>query len=147
MSAGVRSSNGTPLGLITTQPCSREIPCYGTTQADYFYNVIPVTAPLTREEIETDYERNTGMAIVRRFADLDASHMPAVLVNGHGPFTWGKSATKAAFNAVVLEEVARMAWMTVTLNPDAQGLPKAHMDRHFFRKHGPGATYGQGGSD
>ncbi len=121
----------------------REIPCFGTTQADYFYDVIPVTEPLTAAEIENDYERNTGHAIVRRLAGREAGEMPGILVNGHGPFTWGASAAKAAFHAVILEEVARLAWMTLTLNPGAQGLPKVHMDRHFFRKHGPGATYGQ----
>jgi L-ribulose-5-phosphate 4-epimerase len=121
----------------------REIPCFGTTHADYFYGSIPVTAPLTNAEIEGEYEANTGEAIVRRFAGLDPLTIPAVLVRGHAPFCWGKSPSEAAHNAAILEEIAQMALLTVNLNPDAAPLPQALLDRHFLRKHGPGATYGQ----
>jgi len=121
----------------------REIPCFGTTQADYWHGSVPVTAPLTAQEIEEAYEENTGHAIVRRFEGINAGDLPGVLVNGHGPFTWGVSVTKAAFHAVILEELARMAFRTVTLNAEAGPLPKYHMDKHYLRKHGPGASYGQ----
>jgi L-ribulose-5-phosphate 4-epimerase len=121
----------------------REIPCLGTTHADYFYGAIPVTDPLTDPEVAGDYELNTGVAIVRRFKDIDPLHMPAVLVANHGPFAWGKTAAEAAHNAVVLEEVAFMALQTYMLEP-APWMAQNLLDRHFFRKHGPGATYGQG---
>jgi L-ribulose-5-phosphate 4-epimerase len=121
----------------------REIPCFGTTHADYFHGSIPVTAELTREEIEGEYEANTGHAIVRRFRDLEAAEMPACLVAGHAPFTWGKSVAEAAHNAVVLEEVARMALETRAVNPDARPISQALLDKHFYRKHGASATYGQ----
>ena len=121
----------------------REIPCFGTTHADYFYGPVPVTALLTDEEIRDDYEVNTGHAIVRRFEGIDPVSMPGVLVAGHAPFAWGKNVSDAAHNAVLLEEVARMAFETVTLNPDAQPVAQALLDKHFLRKHGPGAYYGQ----
>lgn len=121
----------------------REIPCFGTTHADYFYGPVPVTPPLTREEIDTAYEANTGHAIVRRFSGLDAMAVPAVLVAGHAPFVWGKSAAEAAYHAVVLEEVARMALKTVTVNPDAKPVAQALLDKHYLRKHGAAAYYGQ----
>ena len=121
----------------------REIPCFGTTHADYFYGSIPVTAAMDRAEIESAYEENTGGAIVKRFRDLDAAQMPAVLVAGHGPFCWGESALKAAQNAVLLEEVAKLAYRTVTLNAAAPAISSALLDKHFLRKHGPGAYYGQ----
>ncbi|MCW5982955.1 MAG: L-ribulose-5-phosphate 4-epimerase AraD [Bryobacteraceae bacterium] len=119
------------------------IPCLGTTHADYFYGTIPVTEPLTDEEIESGYELSTGRAIVRLFVDIDPAQMPAVLVSGHGPFTWGGSAAKAAFNAVILEEVARIAQLTIGLDAKAAPLSRAQLDKHFLRKHGPGAYYGQ----
>jgi L-ribulose-5-phosphate 4-epimerase len=122
---------------------SREIPCLGTTHADYFHGPVPVTPPLEAGEIEGDYEANTGHAIVRRFADLDSSRFPAVLVSGHAPFCWGPTPAKAAHTAVVLEEIARMAYYTVTLNDAAQPISPALHDRHFLRKHGPGRYYGQ----
>jgi len=121
----------------------REIPCLGTTHADCFRGPIPVTAPLSPEEIETDYELNTGRAIVKRFAGLDPMETQAALVAGHGPFCWGGSASQAAHNAVILEEIARIAYWTVTLDPAAAPLPSTLLDKHFFRKHGRGAYYGQ----
>jgi len=121
----------------------RELPCLGTTHADYFYGPVPLTQPLTPEEVREAYEKNTGLAIVRRFAAIDPEAVPGVLVYGHGPFTWGKSATEAAFHAVILEELARIAWLTLALNPAAKPLPQAQLEKHYLRKHGPGAYYGQ----
>jgi L-ribulose-5-phosphate 4-epimerase len=121
----------------------REIPCYGTTHADYFYGPVPVTSRLTAREIRADYETNTGLVIVRRFAVLDPMQVPAVLVAGHAPFCWGADAAEAAHTAVVLEEVARLALQTLGVNPKAAPISQAMLDKHFFRKHGPGATYGQ----
>jgi L-ribulose-5-phosphate 4-epimerase len=121
----------------------REIPCFGTTHADYFYGSVPVTDSLTDEEIRGEYEINTGHAIVRRFAKTDPLSMPAILVAGHGPFTWGGNVSDAAHNAVLLEEMAQMSFQTLMLNPSAQPISQALLDRHFLRKHGPGAYYGQ----
>ena len=120
-----------------------EIPCFGTTHADYFHGPVPVTAPMQTHEIENDYERNTGNVIARRFADLDPSRFPSVLVSGHGPFSWGPSAGEAAHTAVLLEEIARIALHTVSLNPDASPISTVLLDEHFLRKHGPEAYYGQ----
>ena len=121
----------------------REIPCFGTTHADYFHGAIPVTEPLAPEEIETDYEANTGVAIIRRLEGHDPLHSPAILVAGHAPFCWAKTVTEAAHLAVIVEEVAAMAWETVTVNPAAQPISDALLKKHHFRKHGPGAYYGQ----
>lgn len=121
----------------------REIPCFGTTHADYFRGPVPVTPPLAREEIQTDYERNTGNAIIRRFAQIDPAEACAVLVAGHGPFCWGSTAWEAAHNAVILEELAHMGFVTLSLNAKAEALPAHHVDKHFLRKHGAGAYYGQ----
>ncbi len=121
----------------------REIPCFGTTHADYFNGAIPVTEPLTAEEIESDYEANTGVAIIRRLEGHDPLHSPAILVAGHAPFCWAKTVTEAAHLAVIVEEVAAMAWETVTVNPSAQPISDALLRKHHFRKHGPGAYYGQ----
>lgn len=121
----------------------REIPCFGTTQADYFRGPVPVSAPLTREQIEGAYERHTGEAIVRRLEGLDPGEASAVLVAGHGPFCWGPTPAAAAHTAVILEELARMALYTLALAPHAAPLPACHIDRHFLRKHGAGAYYGQ----
>jgi L-ribulose-5-phosphate 4-epimerase len=120
-----------------------EIPCFGTTHADYFHGPIPVTEPLTPEEIESDYEANTGVAIIRRLEGHDPLHSPAILVAGHAPFCWGKTVRDAAHMAVIVEEVAAMALETVTINPAAQPISDALLRKHHFRKHGPGAYYGQ----
>lgn len=121
----------------------RAIPAYGTTHADYFYGPVPVTEELTDEEIGGDYVLNTGAAIVRRFKNLDPAAVPGVLVHGHAPFTWGKTPMDAAHNAVVLESIARMGYFTATLNAACEGVSQALLDRHYFRKHGAKATYGQ----
>lgn len=122
----------------------REIPAYGTTHADYFHGAVPVTEELSAEEAGDEYVLNTGRAIVRRFRGLDPVAMPAVLVAGHAPFAWGRDAMEAAYHAVVLEAVARMAYYTATLNQQCEGISQALLDRHHFRKHGAKATYGQG---
>ena len=122
----------------------REIPCYGTTHADYFYGPIPVTARLTNKEVRSACETNTGLAIVRRFARLDPMQVPAVLVSGHAPFAWGASPAKAAVHAVVVEEIARLALQTIAINPKVTPIAQAHLDLHFLYKHGPNAGYGQG---
>ena len=122
---------------------SREIPCFGTTHADYFHGPIPVTAHLTPQEIESAYEANTGVAILRRMEGIEPLGCPACLVAGHAPFCWGKSVTDAAHNAVIVEELAAMAWMTVTINAAAEPISQSLRDKHHFRKHGPTATYGQ----
>ena len=121
----------------------REIPCFGTTHADYFCGAIPVTEPLKSEEIEADYEWNTGQAIIRRLDGANPLSMPAVLVASHAPFCWGTSAAEAAHIAWMLEEVAEMAFATLGLNPAAQPLPDVLRDKHFLRKHGASAYYGQ----
>jgi L-ribulose-5-phosphate 4-epimerase len=121
----------------------RPIPCLGTTHADYFHGPVPVTAPLDADAIGRDYEKETGSAICRTFAHLDPDAVPAVLVAGHGPFTWGADPAAAAHHAVVLEYVARMATATLAINADARPLDRFLHDKHFFRKHGPTAYYGQ----
>lgn len=123
----------------------REIPCFGTTHADYFYGPVPVTLPLSEAEIAEAYEVNTGHAIVRRFRGLDPLQAPAVLVAGHAPFAWGRDVAEAAHLAVVLEEVAGMALETVLLHGGAAPIGQALLDKHFLRKHGAGAYYGQPG--
>jgi L-ribulose-5-phosphate 4-epimerase len=120
------------------------IPSYGTTQADYWYGEVPCTRLMTPEEIKSEYEANTGHVIVERFRDLDPTHHPAVLVASHGPFTWGKSAQDAVRNSVVLEFVARLASETLRINPRTEPMQPALLDKHFLRKHGPRAYYGQG---
>jgi L-ribulose-5-phosphate 4-epimerase len=121
----------------------REIPCFGTTHADYFHGAIPITAHLDPEHIQSEYETNTGREIVRRFAGLDPLRMPAVLVAGHASFCWGTSVKAAVETADLLEEVAFMACGTVALNQSAEPIPDALLDKHFLRKHGPAAYYGQ----
>ena len=121
----------------------RAIPALGTTHADYFYGEIPVTRAMTREEIETAYELETGNVIVETFKDRDPSQVPSVLVNSHAPFNWGKNPHEAVHNAVVLEEVAKMALHTYALNPGIGAMDQALLDKHFLRKHGTNAYYGQ----
>ena len=118
----------------------RSIPCYGTTHADYIYGEVPCVRCLTKEEIEAAYEENTGHLIVNEFARMA---VPAVLCRNHGPFAWGKDAMDAVHNAVVLEEVAKMAYRTETINPKVGAAPAELQDKHYFRKHGAGAYYGQ----
>jgi len=120
-----------------------EIPCFGTTHADHFYGPVPVTRPLTQQEVETAYEANTGRVIVERFAEINPIEMPAALVAGHGPFAWGKDAADSVKNAVALEAVAKMALGTLTLRSDALPLEPYVLEKHYQRKHGPDAYYGQ----
>lgn len=124
------------------QAC-RAIPAYGTTHADYWHGEVPCTRLLTPKEIKTDYEANTGRVIVEAFRQLDPRQHPAVLVAGHGPFTWGADADEAVHQAAVLEFVAHLAAETLRVNPQARPLPRVLLDKHFLRKHGPGAYYGQ----
>lgn len=119
------------------------IPAYGTTHADYFYGEIPCTREMTKVEIESDYEVNTGMVIIEAFKDLNPNYIPAVLVKNHAPFTWGKNAAESVHNSVVLEEVAMMAIQCKQLNPNVTPMPQVLLDKHFLRKHGPKAYYGQ----
>lgn len=119
------------------------IPCFGTTHADYFHGSVPVTEPLTPQEIAADYELETGKAICRTFAKVDPDSIPAVLVAGHAPFCWGPTAADAAHNAVILEYVARMASHTLQINAESRPLARVLHDKHFLRKHGRNAYYGQ----
>jgi len=121
----------------------REIPCFGTTHADYFYGPIPVTEVMTKDEIQNNYELNTGKVIARRFKGIDPLQMPAVLVANHGSFTWGKDSTQAVSSAIVLEQVAKMAYGTVRLNPQQNAISQSLLDKHYLRKHGKNAYYGQ----
>lgn len=123
----------------------RSIPCYGTTHADYIYGEVPCLRCLNKEEIEEAYEENTGHLIVSEFKRLNKDPMavPAVLCKNHGPFAWGKNAMDAVHNAVVLEEVAKMAYRTEIINPKAVPAPSELQDKHYFRKHGANAYYGQ----
>jgi L-ribulose-5-phosphate 4-epimerase len=124
------------------QAC-RPIPCFGTTHADYFHGPVPVTPCLTAEEIAGDYEKNTGLAISRVFDRLQADDIPAVLVAGHAPFCWGISPADAAHNAVILESVAKMAYHTIGIAAEADPISRVLHDKHFLRKHGHNAYYGQ----
>lgn len=121
----------------------RELPCFGTTHADYFFGPVPVTRVMTPEEIREDYEANTAEVILECFRERDPAQVPAVLVHGHGPFAWGPSGDKAVETAMALEIVAEMALKTLALVPAAAPLNQAQLEKHFFRKHGPGAYYGQ----
>jgi len=122
------------------------IPCFGTTHADCFYGEVPCTRPMTDKEIAGNYEVETGNLIVETFGakNVDYVHMPGVVVCGHGPFTWGKDPAEAVHNSVVLEEVAAMALGTILINPDSKPITQSLLDRHFLRKHGAKAYYGQG---
>ena len=121
----------------------REIPAFGTTHADYFYGSVPVTRALTPKEIQRDYEANTGQVIVERFRKLDPLQVPAVVVANHGPFAWGASLGDAVHSAVALEYCARLASETLHLRPASKPMPAALLNKHFLRKHGTGAYYGQ----
>ena len=133
-----------PEATSWAQAC-RSIPLYGTTHADYFYGSIPCARSLTPEEIGGEYEKNTGLVIIETFEKLGLNPMytPAVLCSNHGPFAWGKDAAEAVHNAVVLEEVAKMATKTELINPRVSTAPDSIRDKHFFRKHGANAYYGQ----
>lgn len=141
-------------GIVHTHSCHavgwaqarRDIPCYGTTHADYFYGPIPCSRELTPQEVEEDYEGNTGRVIVETFRTrgLNPVYVPGVICANHGPFAWGKDAAKAVYHAVVLEEVAKMAAYTEQLDPNVLPAPQHVLDKHFMRKHGPNAYYGQG---
>ena len=123
----------------------RDIPAYGTTHADYFYGPIPCARHLTQEELDEDYELNTGKIIVEEFKarGIDPVAVPAVICHSHGPFTWGKDAAQAVYHAVVLEEVAKMAIFTRQVDASAAPAPQRIQDKHYMRKHGPNAYYGQ----
>lgn len=125
----------------------RPIPCFGTTHADYFHGPVPVTEVMSDQAITSEYERNTGQAILRAFQQIDYSEIPAVLVANHGPFTWGPDAKTAAHHAVVLETVARTAYFTQAICHDASAIGRCLHDKHFLRKHGKEAYYGQPESD
>ena len=127
---------------IFAQAC-KEIPCYGTTHADHFYGTIPVTRFLTKKEVEGNYELNTGKIIIERFKNLDPFAMPGVLLAGHAPFTWGRSPAESVKNNLILERVAEMAFAALQLNPELKVLPKHIINKHYMRKHGPNAYYGQ----
>jgi L-ribulose-5-phosphate 4-epimerase len=127
---------------VWAQAC-REIPCLGTTHADYFYGPIPVTEAMTEDEIKNDFELNTGKAIVRRFAELNPMQIQAVLVANHGPFTWGANAGAAVEAMVILEEIATMAIDTFMINPKVSQISQPLLDKHYLRKHGPNSYYGQ----
>ena len=122
-----------------------DLPCFGTTHADYFYGAVPCARSLTAAEVEADYEGNTGHVIVETFRSrgLDPAAVPGVLCRSHGPFTWGKDAAQAVYHAAVLEQVAKLALLTRQLNPCAAPAPRYVQDKHYLRKHGPNAYYGQ----
>lgn len=121
----------------------RSIPCYGTTHADYFYGEVPCLRCLNKDEIDDAYEKNTGLLIADYFKENDYKAMPAVLCKNHGPFTWGKDGHEAVHNAVVLEEVAKMAARCERINSQVMPAPQELQDKHYYRKHGEGAYYGQ----
>ena len=143
--AGVRAIVHThSRAAVTFAQAGRDIPCLGTTHADYFHGAVPVTRPMTPEEVSEAYEWNTGEVIVETFREASPLDVPAVLVNRHGPFAWGPSGAKAVENAFALEAIADMALRTLSIEPDARALPRHLLDKHFLRKHGKGAYYGQG---
>ncbi len=123
----------------------KDLPNIGTTHADYFHDAVPCTEDMARKEVEGDYELETGNVIVKRFKDINPVHTPGVLVKNHGPFTWGKDADEAVYHAVVLEEVAKMATRAELINPKIGECPQEVQDKHYYRKHGANAYYGQGG--
>ena len=127
----------------TFAEAGQPIPAMGTTQADYFYGDIPCTRPMTEEEINGDYEKETGKVIIETFKNIQADDVPGVLVYSHGPFSWGTDPKNAVHNAVVMEEVAFMDWHALMINPEHRDMQKALLDRHYLRKHGANAYYGQ----
>ena len=131
-----------PNATMWAQAC-KEIPCFGTTHADFFYGPIPVTGVMTEEQIKDDYELNTGKVIVERFAGMDPMQMPAILVANHGPFSWGADPAAAVEATVVLEQIAAMALGTITINSNQGPISSALLDKHYLRKHGKNAYYGQ----
>lgn len=131
-----------PNATMWAQAC-RAIPCFGTTHADYFYGDVPVTDVMTKEQIQSDYELNTGKVIVQRFGEIDPMQIPAVLVANHGPFTWGDRPAKAVEAMVVLEHIATTALGTTVISPDKSPISDALLDKHYLRKHGSNAYYGQ----
>ena len=131
-----------PNATMWAQAC-KAIPCFGTTHADYFYGPVPVTRVMTKKQIESDYESNTGKIIVSKFAGTDPMEMQAVLVANHGPFTWGDGPAGAVEAMDVLEHIATTALGTITIDPDRRAVSKALLDKHYLRKHGENAYYGQ----
>ena len=131
-----------PWATSWAQAC-KGIPPFGTTHADYFYGEIPATRLMTKEEIESAYEKNTGLVIIETFVGKDAMAVPGVLVSNHGPFAWGTDAHNAVHNAVVMEECAKMALHSLQLNPDLPPISQTILDKHYLRKHGANAYYGQ----
>lgn len=138
---GIAHSHST-YATIFAQAC-KEIPCLGTTHADNFSRNIPLTRFLTKEEIEIDYEKNIGTVIIEKFREINYLNMPGVLVAGHAPFCWGKNSSDAVKNSIVLENVAKMALLTLHLNPEIKELPEYISQKHYQRKHGPNSYYGQ----
>ena len=132
---------------VTFAQAGMDIPALGTTHADYFYGDVPCTRDLTKEEIEQAYEYNTGKVIVETIGESDPMAIPGIVVKNHGPFAWGKTPAGSVYNAVVLDKVAEMAYKTLTLNPRVDRAPQYLLDKHYFRKHGANAYYGQGSED
>lgn len=141
--AGVVHTHST--WAVTFAQAGIPIPAYGTTHADYFYGEIPCTRDLTAAEINEAYEKNTGLVIIETIGENDPMEVPGIVVKNHGPFTWGNSPANAVYNAVVLDKVAEMAYKTITLNKNAKPAPQYLLDKHYFRKHGENAYYGQEG--
>ena len=132
---------------VTFAQAGMDIPAFGTTHADYFYGDIPCTRDLTEKEIEEAYEVNTGKVILETIGDKNPMDIPGIVVKNHGPFAWGRTPAGAVYNAVVLDKVAEMAYHTMTLNPRVPRVPQYLLDKHYFRKHGANAYYGQGSED
>lgn len=134
------------VNAVAWAQAGKDIPALGTTHGDYFYGQIPCTRHMTDDEIKNNYELNTGKVVVEEFEKrhIDPNQMPGVLVHSHGPFTWGKDPFDAVHNSVVLDTLAKMALKTITINGDVDSMQRELLDKHFLRKHGPGAYYGQG---
>lgn len=134
------------INAVAWAQAGKDIPALGTTHGDYFYGQIPCTRLMTKEEIKDNYELNTGKVVVEEFEKrhVDPNQMPGVLVHSHGPFTWGKDPFDAVHNSIVLDTLAKMALKTITINGDVDSMQRELLDKHFLRKHGPGAYYGQG---